>query len=154
MLRKIVFYTLSILSLIVLLICCDRVGNLSYDESTQLYNLIKQDIEEGKLWEQETSFLHHETDLKDETAFLRMAVETVFDNEKLNKDIYGGWFDNKDCQIIRIVCQVSIFQNETNYIIDELQIAKYINSDMYKIWLYYHRNEGSSKSKYIEVVMR
>ena len=148
---------LLLVSLLVaaLFLCCDRIGNLSDEKTEALYSELKADIQAGGLWELEQAYFHQEKDLPDNLSFLRSAAETVFENEDLISNTSGIWFSGeKYCKTLTLHCETPISEGEADFVIDELEIAKYYDRNSYKIWLYYHAADEDVKARYIEVVFQ
>ena len=152
---KRVFAPLVLLLAVLYLLGCDRIGNLSERETEAFYTEIKTDLTAGQLWDMNPAFFHEDKELDDDIDFLKAGVETVFTHEDLITGRYGAFYSDRSyCKVCRMTGQVPFRYGETEYVIDEYQVAKYYHSGGYKMWLYYHKSIDAKAKDYIEVVLQ
>lgn len=152
--RKILF-VFAIFLFAVIMLCCDRAGDLSEHETEEFYEELQQDVEKGEFWNLDAVYLHRSKEISDDLSLLRLSIETIFLKDEQKSNEYGRWFSKKSfCKVYTTQCNLTLQENETGYVIEKLTIAKYYKNNSYKIWLYYRQDEAGSEAQYIEVVLQ
>lgn len=138
----------------VLVLGCDgRKGILTEKETNRLYSEMKTAIQDGDLWRLKPEYIHRVDSIDNNLSFFRFAAEAVFGHEDQIERKIGRRYAQRTGKMLYLRCQVLLVVDGNEYTIDEVDIAKIDDRDVYELWVYFHC-AGEEEKKYMNIKLQ
>ncbi len=131
---------------------CDTKGNLSQEDTKDLYHNLKEVFSNAEIWRGSIT-VDRPFEIEPATiSFVRKAME-LWNRDNADPSVSGYWFDSKAyCNVCTLDCDETIEMGGKAYFITDISIAKFRHGE-YQIEITYQNEPDRQDSNTVEVTL-